>query len=152
MTSIARRNRKPLLAIEVADRRTVTGVLVGMLLWAIIGWVITSILAGRGQPFDYAVRSYSLGELRILLWSGTAVLTVGICAVGWSFVQLGRALWRDARGSSFGLRLSPNGDDALFGRLVRWYGGILVVAGAMLIPLGGALLAILATCRYMRDV
>jgi hypothetical protein len=35
--------------------------------------------------------------------------------------------------------------------MVRWYGGFLVIAGMMLVPLGVSLLVILSTCRYMRE-
>jgi hypothetical protein len=142
---------KPLLVIKVEDRRRVGSLLAGAVVWVILGWMITSILAGRGQPFDYAVHNFSLAELRIVLWAGTGFLTLGIVAVGWWFLRLGQALWRDAHAVSFGFRFTPNGSGA-FDRLVRWYGGVLVVAGLLLMPLGASLLMILSTCRYMRDI
>ena len=142
--------RRPLLATAIADKQTVRAILLGTLIWAFVGWTITSILAGRGGPFEYAIRNYSVGELRILLWAGTGVLTLGIVGVGLAFVQMGKSLWRDRQAVSFGLRFTSNGAGA-YERMVRWYGGLLVVAGLMMIPLGASLLYILSTCRYMRD-
>ena len=110
-----------------------------------------SILAGRGEPFEYAIHNYSIGELRLLLWFATSVLTAGIVGLGWAFVSIGMSIARDARAAGFGLRISANGNGA-YDRFVKWYGGVLVVAGVLLMPLGASLLVILATCRYMRDV
>ena len=142
---------KPLLVIKVEDRRRVGSLLAGAVVWALLGWMITSILAGRGQPFDYAIHNFSLDELRMVLWIGTGFLTLGIVAVGWWFVRLGQALWREAHAAGLGLSFTPSGNEA-FDRLVRWYGGFLVVAGLMLMPLGASLLVILSTCRYMREI
>lgn len=142
--------RKPLLAVVVETRRTTVAILGGVVVWAFVSWAITSILAGRGPAFDYAIHNYSIGELRVLLWLGTSFMALGVVAAGMTFIQLGKALWRDASGAAFGLRFTPNGG-GLYERMVRWYGGTLVIAGFALIPLGASLLYILATCRYMRD-
>ena len=150
MTDSAIRMRKPLLAVAVETRRTSVAVLAGIVLWAFVSWAITSILAGRGAPFDYAIHNYSIGELRLLLWLGTSFMALGVAGAGGAFIQLGKSLWRDAHGSAFGLRFTANGG-GLYERMVRLYGGTLVVAGFALIPLGASLLYILATCRYMRD-
>lgn len=144
------RMRKPLLAVAVETRRTTVAILAGIVLWAFVSWAITSILAGRGAPFDYAIHNYSIGELRVLLWLGTSFMAFGVIAAGTAFIQLGKSLWRHASGAAFGLRFAPNGG-GLYERMVRWYGGTLVIAGFALIPLGASLLYILATCRYMRD-
>jgi hypothetical protein len=143
--------RRPLLAIAVDDKRTVKAILLGTMIWAFLGWTITSILAGRGDPFEYAIRNYSIGELRILLWAGTALLTLGIVGVGLSFVGMGKALWRNADAGIFGLRFIRNGGGTAYDLMVRWYGGFLMIAGVMLVPLGASLLYILSTCRYMRE-
>ena len=142
--------RKPLLAIAVENRRNLTGVLVAIALWALVSWAISAVLAGRGAPFRYAISSFSVGELRFWLWVGTGFMTLGIIGAGSGFIQLGKSLWRDTRGIQFGLRFTPNGSGA-YDSIVRWYGGFLVVAGLMMIPLGASLIVILATCRYMRD-
>jgi hypothetical protein len=151
MTASSRFNRQPLLAVKIEDRRAAAAVLVATLLCLLVGWAITSILAGRGGPFDYAIHNYSIGQLRIVLWAGTGFLTAGIVGLGWAFVSIGKSLARDARAAGFGLRISANGNGA-YDRFVKWYGGVLVVAGVLLMPLGASLLVILATCRYMRDV
>ena len=143
--------RRPLLAIAVEDKRTVKAVLLGTLIWAFLGWAITSILAGRGDPFEYVIRNYSIGELRLLLWAGTGVLTLGVVGAGLAFVQMGKALWRNADAESFGLRFTRNSGGPAYDMMVRWYGGFLVIAGMMLVPLGASLLVILSTCRYMRE-
>ena len=140
--------RRPLLEVAVQDARTVRAVLAGTAVWAFLGWAITSILRGSGAPFEYAINNFSLNELRIVLWTGTAILTIGIIGVGSAFVQMGRALWRDTHAVSFGLRFMPS--HGPYARMVQWYGALLVVAGTMMIPLGASLLWILSTCRYMR--
>ncbi len=150
MTQTSNRRYRPLLAIAVQDRRTARAVLLVILLWAFIAWAITSILAGRGEPFDYAIHSFSIAELRIVLWIGTAFTTLGILGAAWSFVQMGKGLWRETSAISFGLKFTPNGNGR-FDAVVRWYGALLVMAGVAMIPLGASLLFILATCRYMRD-
>ena len=141
--------RRPLLAVAVEDKRTLRAVILGILIWAFLAWAITSILRGSGAPFDYVAHNLSIVELRIALWAGTGVLTIGIIGVGGSFVQMGRALWRDTRATSFGLRFSPN--EGPYANMVQWYGGLLVVAGTLMITLGASLLWILSTCRYIRD-
>ena len=151
MSDTPRIRRQPLLAIAVEDRRTVYSMLVAAALWVFLGWSLTSILAGRGGPFEYAIHNFTIDELRIVLWIGTIFLTVGIVGLGWSFVKVGKSLASTARASGFGLRLSPNGNGA-YDKFVKWYGGVLIIAGTMMIPLGASLLFILATCRYMRDV
>ena len=150
MNDSAGRMRKPMLSIAVENRRTAVGILAGIALWAFVSWAITSILAGRGAPFDYAIHNYSIGELRALLWLGASFMALGVVATGTAFMRLGKSLWRDARGSAFGVRFTPNGG-GIYERMVRWYGGTLMAAGLALIPLGASLLYILATCRYMRD-
>ncbi len=124
--------------------------LLAIVLWAFIAWTISSILAGRGEAFNYAIRNFSISELRVVLWTGTGIITLGILGAGWSFVQMGKALRRDTRATTFGLTFTPNGGGP-FDAIVRWYGAFLVVAGLAMIPLGASLLFILATCRYMRD-
>ncbi len=151
MINKPRFSRKPLLAVAIDDRRRVHTLLVAVVLWAFLGWALTSILAGRGEPFEYAIHNYSLGELRIVLWIGTLFLTAGIAWVGWSFVTIGKSLAREARASWMGFHMSANGD-GVYDKFVRWYGAVLVVAGGLMIPLGASLLVILASCRYMRDV
>src|SRR5687767_14938252 len=139
--------RRPLLTVAVDDTRTVKAILLGTLIWALLGWTITSILAGRGDPFEYAIRNYSIGELRILLWAGTAFLTLGVVGAGLSFVQMGKTLWRNGDAEIFGLRFTRHSEGAAYDMMVRWYGGFLVIAGMMLVPLGASLLYILSTCR-----
>ena len=151
MTGKPRWNREPLLAVAIEDHRAIRAMLALFAFCLGIGWVLTSILAGRGEPFEYAIHNYSIGELRLLLWFATSVLTAGIVGLGWAFVSIGKSLARDARAAGFGLRISANGNGA-YDRFVKWYGGVLVVAGVLLMPLGASLLVILATCRYMRDV
>jgi hypothetical protein len=141
---------RPLLAVAVEDKRALRAVILGILIWAFLACAITSILRGSGAPFDYVARNFSVDELRIALWGCTGVLTLGIIGVGGSFVQMGRALWRDTRASSFGLRFTSY--DGHYAKMVQWYGGLLVVAGLLMIPLGASLLWILSTCRYMRDI
>lgn len=140
--------RRPLLAIAVESPRTVRAVLLATVVWAFLGWAITSVLRGQGAPFEYVVANFSLNELRIALWAATAVLTLGVVGVGAAFVQMGKALWRDTHATSFGVRFTPN--EGPYAKMVQWYGVLLVVAGAMMIPLGASLLWILSTCRYMR--
>jgi hypothetical protein len=151
MPDTQRFGRQPLLTVAIEDRRTVYSMLAASLLGVFIGWAITSILAGRGEPFEYAVHNYSIGQLRILLWLGTGFLTAAVVGLGWVFLSVGKSLAREARASGFGLRISANGNGA-YDKFIKWYGGVLVMAGALLMPLGASLLVILATCRYMRDV
>lgn len=51
--------------------------MLAIFLWAFIAWAITSMLAGQREPFDYAIHNFSLGELRIVLWAGATVTTIG---------------------------------------------------------------------------
>ncbi len=150
MSEPANSRYRPLLAIAVQDGRTARTVLLAILLWAFIAWAIGSILRGRGEPFDYAIHNFSIAELRVILWTGTAFTTLGILGAGWSFVKMGKGLWRHTSAMSFGLRFTPNGNGR-FDAVIRWYGAFVVMAGVAMIPLGASLLFILATCRYMRD-
>ena len=92
MTDSAIRMRKPLLAVAVETRRTSVAVLSGIVLWAFVSWAITSILAGRGAPFDYAIHNYSIGELRLLLWLGTSFMALGVAGAGGALIPLGASL------------------------------------------------------------
>ncbi len=81
----------------------------------------------------------SLGELRAWLWLGTAIMTGGIVGLGLRLVRIGWGLRRNLAASGFGLSFeTPPG--RMFPALVRTYGGFLVIAGVVMIPLGAAFL------------